>query len=177
MTSPEKVQAYLAYWFQLGKPVIAQSSHRYCLPTPIFQGGHYSFAFQQCWQRILQNPAEYYLSGTDETIAALLSDEWDIVSCARCPMPVPVPVRGIKQSPCPCADLSSWPNDQVPMPRSGIDTSEQLNTIRQRLTTPSEGLRDRLKSLYQGSPNLPQSPLSPPAASKTPPIAPAPDAR
>ena len=133
MASVQKVQSYLSYWFQLGKPVVCGKSQGECLPEPIFHGSQYSMAFEQCWQKIIQSPADFYLRGTDESIADLLSDEWDIVSCARCPMPMPMPVRGIRDSPCPCADLPSWPNDEIPQPRPPVCTANYLNKMRRRL--------------------------------------------
>ena len=142
MASVQKVQSYLAYWFQLGKPVVFPHSQTQCLPSPIFQGSQLSGAFQHCWQTILQNSADSFLRGTDESIADLLSDEWDIVDCARCVMPLPMLVHGIKSSPCPCGDLDSWPNSEVPQPRAGVCSSQQLDDIRQRL---GDRLPDRLR--------------------------------
>lgn len=133
MASVQKVQSYLAYWFQLGKPVVFEKMQTTCLPHPIFQGGHFSSSFEQCWQTVMQSPANCHLRGTDESIADLLSDAWEIESCARCPMPLPTLVRGIKQSPCPCVDLPSWPSNEVPEPRLGVSTPQHLDTIRQRL--------------------------------------------
>jgi hypothetical protein len=158
MASVQKVQAYLAYWFQLGKPVVFATSEAQCLPEPIFQNNHFSLAFEQCWQKIMQSPDDCYLKGTDESIATLLTDEWEIVGCARCPMPQPMPVRGIKLSPCPCSDMPSWPNDEIPQPRSGVCTSTHLDSIRERLQASNQRNRDRLQSVYHDSPNLP--PLS-----------------
>ncbi len=157
MASVQKVQAYLAYWFQLGKPVVFQNGQTQCLPSPVFQANHYSLSFQQCWRRIVDNPKQCYLSGTDESIADLLSDEWEIVGCARCPMPIPMPVRGIKLSPCPCTDLSSWPNDQIPAPRIGVNTQAHLQEIRQRLEAADQTMRDRLLFAYHHSPGLPKA--------------------
>jgi hypothetical protein len=158
MASVLKVQSYLAYWFQLGKPVVLVASETQCLPQPIFQGNQFSAAFEQCWQKIMQSPENCYLSGTDESIATLLTDEWEIVGCARCPMPQPMPVRGIKLSPCPCSDLPSWPNDEIPQPRLGINTSTHLDSIRQRLQESRQQTCDRLQSVYRESPDLPPLP-------------------
>ncbi|MGD1944423.1 MAG: hypothetical protein ACFB0G_24260 [Leptolyngbyaceae cyanobacterium] len=145
MASAQKVQSYLAYWFQLGKPVVFQRSQTQCLPSPIFQGSQLSGSFQNCWQRIMQNAADCCLSGTDESIAELLSDAWEITDCSRCVMPLPLLVHGIKSSPCPCADLSSWPNSEVPQPRTGVSSNQQLDDIRQRLG-------DRLPAILSQNP-------------------------
>lgn len=155
MASVHKVQFYLSYWFQLGKPVVFEKSQTECLPSPVFRGTKYSEAFEQCWQKINHQPSQCFLRGTNESVADLLSDKWDIVSCARCPMPLPMPVRGIKLSPCPCADLPTWPNSEVPQPRSGVCTSTHLDDIRQRLHDLAQQDRDRLQFTYSHSPNLP----------------------
>jgi hypothetical protein len=104
----------------------------------------------------MADSAECHLSGTSETIANLLSDEWEIVGCARCPMPLPMPIRGVKLSPCPCADLPLWPNAEIPQPRTGVCTTHHLNHLRQRLDERSQADRDRLQATYLHSPPLPQ---------------------
>jgi len=167
MASVQKVQSFLAYWFQLGKPVVLQPGNTDCLPTPVFEGTQLSPTFQACWRQIMAHPEQSFLQGTDESIAELLSDAWDIEGCARCTMPIPMPVRGIKSSPCPCADLSSWPNEEVPLPRPAVCTQAQLDNIRQRLTDD----RDRLQMSYFHSPALPPiaRPLPPLSNLKTSP--------
>ncbi|MEM9003418.1 MAG: hypothetical protein AAGE59_07830 [Cyanobacteria bacterium P01_F01_bin.86] len=155
MASVSQVQAYLAYWFQLGKPIIFHKSQTQCLPSPIFQGNQFSEAFQECWQQVAQDTSDCHLQGTDQTIADLLAGEWDITECARCEMPVPMPVRLVDSSACPCNDMPTWPNDEIPQPRMGVDNGHHLQGIRDRLLGAS-GERDRLQSVYEDSPNLPQ---------------------
>lgn len=133
MASVDQVQSFLAYWFQLGKPVLLQRENTLCLPSPVFQGAELSPAFQACWQRIMAEPKQSFLSGTDDSIATLLSDQYDIEDCARCNMPTPMPVRGIASPTCPCTDLPSWPNDEIPQPREAVSTQTHLDDIRQRL--------------------------------------------
>lgn len=156
MASVSQVQSYLAYWFQLGKPIVFHQSQAQCLPSPVFQGSQFSSAFEQCWQQVAQDTANCYLLGTDQTIAELLAGDWDITACARCDMPVPMPVRMMNTSACPCADLPTWPNDEMPQPRMGVSNTNYLQNIHQRLVA-SAGDRDRLQSTYKHSPNLPQS--------------------
>jgi len=170
MASVQKVQSFLAYWFQLGKPVVLQHRNTTCLPTPVFQGAQLSPAFQACWQQIMEHPEHSFLAGTDENLAELLSDEWDIEGCARCTMPLPMPVRGVKLSPCPCADLPTWPNDDVPPPRAAVCNHTQLDDIRQRLHGQATDDRDRLHQTFAQSPDLPLMPRPVPTANaKTPP--------
>ncbi|MEM0980783.1 MAG: hypothetical protein AAGH78_10970 [Cyanobacteria bacterium P01_H01_bin.58] len=156
MASVNEVRTYLAYWFQLGKPVIFHRQQSECLPNPIFQGNRFSTAFEQCWQRILNDAANCHLRGTNQTVADLLAADWDIVGCARCDMPIPMPIDAVSGSPCPCYDLPSWPNDEMPQPRMAVDTHNHLSRLRDRLTN-SVTERDRLRSAYAQSPNLPQS--------------------
>jgi hypothetical protein len=165
MASVQKVQAYLAYWFQLGKPIVLQHANSQCLPAPVFQGAQFSPAFLDCWQQVMEAPKQCFLKGTDESIAVLLTDEWDIEGCARCTMPLPMPVRGIKVSPCPCADLPSWPNQSMPVPRTAVCSQTHLGDLRNRLnrsaadhsheeSAPLDDDRDRLQLAFAHSPTL-----------------------
>lgn len=89
MASAEEVRRYLAYWFQLGKRVKIHNRQDSLLPQPVIEGESFSQAFEECWQQITsQNAGEYYLEGTEETIAKLLTPEWVMTGCARCNMPV-----------------------------------------------------------------------------------------
>lgn len=153
MASSERVRAYLAYWFQLGKPIVFDHSQTTCLPYPIFSSGRYSDAFETCWQQIQSKDGQdCHLRGTDQSVAELMSAAWDIHGCARCTMPVPVPVAGVSESPCPCYDLAIWPNEEIPAPRLMLGQQDSsLGTIRDRLQA-----RAQLQSIYQRSPQLPQ---------------------
>lgn len=134
MASPDQVKQYLAYWFQLGKPLVINNGQETLLPEPVVQGDRYSSEFEACWQRIVDlNGENCYLDGTVQTINELLSSSWDILPCARCDMPVPMLCFGFKDTPCPCFDLPSWPNTALPRPRSPVDSRTQLNQIRDRL--------------------------------------------
>ncbi|MGD1860690.1 MAG: hypothetical protein ACFB0E_12060 [Leptolyngbyaceae cyanobacterium] len=163
MASVQAVQSFLAYWFQLGKPVVLQHSDTQTLPTPIFSGAQLSPAFQDCWQQIMEHPEQCFLKGTHESIAQLLSESWEIESCARCIMPVPMPVRGINSAVCPCADLPSWPNYEVPTPRAAVCTQTHLGQLRQRLDDPSQE-RERLQTTFSQSPDLTTTPTADAAA-------------
>ena len=71
MASEKNIKRYLAYWFQLGKRVIFSKKGDALLPEPIFEGVHYSRAFEECWQRVLSSQADSYLEGTEQTIQHL----------------------------------------------------------------------------------------------------------
>ncbi|MBF2080417.1 MAG: hypothetical protein IGR76_18340 [Synechococcales cyanobacterium T60_A2020_003] len=136
MASPEHVRQYLAYWFQLGKRVLLKNGEESLLPEPVFQGNRYSDSFERCWNYILRSESgDCYLEGTRQTIAELLSPSWDVVSCARCDMPVPMIVLGnaADSVSCPCSDLPSWPDTELPAPRSAVDSTDKLDRIRRRL--------------------------------------------
>ena len=134
MASEQQVRQYLAYWFLLGKKVIIGGSGKAILPQPVMQGEAYSQAFEDCWQQITSPEArECYLQGTNETIAELLTDAWDVTSCARCAMPVPMVNLGISSLVCTCNDLTNWPNLELPLPRSPVNNQAQLTNIRDRV--------------------------------------------
>lgn len=134
MASQTEVREFLAHWFQLGKPVVLAENRGVCLPSPIFQGGKYSQSFEDCWHRIMATSGQdCYLDGTTESIAEMLSPGWDIIACARCAMPIAIPTAGTMTNLCPCNDLPTWPNTEVPMPRTAVDNQDQLRAIQQRL--------------------------------------------
>jgi hypothetical protein len=134
MASEQQVKQYLAYWFQLGKKVLIDNGREALLPQPVIRGDRYSEEFERCWQIIISPEAgECYLEGTDETIAQLLTPAWEVTPCSRCMMPVPVLNVGVASLVCPCFDLSSWPNTEVPTPRSPVDSKSRLKDICQQL--------------------------------------------
>ncbi|MEP0913604.1 hypothetical protein NDI45_22065 [Leptolyngbya sp. GB1-A1] len=140
MASLEQVKQYLAYWFQLGKPLIVNGKtsdgRSKVLPQAVIQGDRYSPEFEACWQHITSGAwKSSYLEGTIQTIEELLSSQWDISSCARCAMPVPMLGLGVQTSgECPCSDLPDWPNTELPQPRDPINSRRQLTNIRDRLS-------------------------------------------
>lgn len=137
MASKEEVRQYLSYWFQLGKKVLMGNGQEALLPQPVIRGDRYSQEFEDCWRQILSlDSGDCYLEGTEETVAELLTPAWDVTSCARCAMPVPVRNVGMPPLSCPCNDLSSWPNTEIPAPRSPVNTQAQLMDIRDRLLKP-----------------------------------------
>lgn len=140
MASPLQVKNYLAYWFQLGKPVVTADGQTVCQPKAVIQGDRFSDEFEACWTKILnRDGAGYYLKGTDQSIKELLSPSWDMDNCARCNMIVPTPEVALNPSPCPCNDLDGWPNEEVPQPRLPIDSRDRLSQIRQHILSQSTG--------------------------------------
>ncbi|WP_159787729.1 hypothetical protein [Sodalinema gerasimenkoae] len=138
MASETQVKKYLADWFQLGKTLVVDQQLQ--LPSPLFEGSRYSEAFEHCWRSVCcpQLRHRSYLEGTEISIAELLDDRWDITACARCAMPIPLPISGIGGSVCPCHDLPSWPNTDLPQPRQPVNTQIGLREICRRLVSHDE---------------------------------------
>ena len=135
MASEQEVKRYLAYWFQLGKRVVIHNTQVALLPQPVIAGDRYSDEFESIFgQIILPNSGESYLEGTEQSIAELLTPRWDIEPCVRCDMPVPLINVGMPPQVCPCNDLPTWPNTEIPAPREPVNSQNRLSGIRDRLS-------------------------------------------
>jgi hypothetical protein len=135
MASQNQIRQYLAYWFQLGKKVLIHNGSEALLPKSVISGDRYSQEFEECWEKILApNSGDCYLEGTSETIAQLLTPAWTIDPCVRCAMPIPVHSVGMPPECCPCFDLPSWPDNDIPKPRSPVSSQMQLLNICKRLS-------------------------------------------
>jgi hypothetical protein len=134
MASQQEVREYLAFWFQLGKKIVIRNGAESLLPQPVIQGDRYSPEFEAVWERII-SPAsgDCYLENTQQTIAELLTPAWQMCSCARCEMPVPIHDLGMPPELCPCHNLKNWPNTELPQPRTPVNTIEHLRQISDRL--------------------------------------------
>lgn len=140
MASEQQVKTYLAYWFQLGKHLQWGNGREQLLSQPIINGHRYSQEFEACWQQIMATKGkDCYLEGTNQTVDELLSSTWNIESCARCGMPVPEIDLGIQPLSCPCNDLDNWPNQQLPQPRSPVNSVARLQGIKSRLNNQAKG--------------------------------------
>ncbi|MBE9222918.1 hypothetical protein IQ215_09455 [Cyanobacterium stanieri LEGE 03274] len=139
MASSEAVKKYLAYWFQLQKPVIIARQNKAILPQKVIMGDRYSVEFERCWN-LVSDPAtgDCYVQGTTQTIQELLSSKWNISDCARCTMPVPIIEVGSQESSCVCNDLDNWPNNELPSPRQPIENGKALKDIHRRLNRTSQ---------------------------------------
>ncbi|MGB3238703.1 MAG: hypothetical protein WBB29_10425 [Geitlerinemataceae cyanobacterium] len=134
MATSSQVKQYLAYWFQLGKRAIVRNGQKSVLPDPVIRGDRYSREFEDCWTLMLSpESGDCYLEGTSQTIQQLLSPEWDLADCPRCEMPVPLREMGAQDTGCPCSDLPTWPNLELPTPRSPVNTQQHLNNMRSRI--------------------------------------------
>jgi hypothetical protein len=137
------VKKYIACWMQLGTKVWLRNGQPVEVKK-VIQGGQYSSEFEALWSAIdrpasdrqagdRQTVAEAYLDGTSTTLQDLLGNNWEIVQCARCTMPVAIATAGVQPLDCPCQDLENWPNTEVPCPRPPIDSLTQLKGIQGRL--------------------------------------------
>ena len=135
MASEQQVKYYLAYWFQLGKKLLSSKTQESILPKTQLTVDRLSPEFEACWEQIIAKGGDYYLEGTATTIADLLSSAWDITPCARCEMPVPMIHLGAKSLDCPCSDLETWPNSEIPQPRTSVNSVVHLKNIRSRLNS------------------------------------------
>ncbi|MGB7417142.1 MAG: hypothetical protein WA902_23310 [Thermosynechococcaceae cyanobacterium] len=134
MADTIQVKQYLAHWLQLGKGLMIQGGQSVMKPETVIAGDQYSSEFEASWQAICSSHSgECYLEGTDLTVEQLLSEQWDIIDCGRCAMPVPVPNAGVASSDCPCHDLPGWPNTELPQPRLPVHNDQHLQDIHQRL--------------------------------------------
>lgn len=142
MASLSQVKTYLSQWFQLGKHAVSSDGTSHYLPCPVFLGESYSPEFDRVWSEIsLSNADNFYLEGTDQSIADLLSSDWTIEGCARCQMPIPASPYNWMCANCPCSDLSTWPNEHLPKPRSPAPTQLHLRSICERLHLQQEDSR------------------------------------
>ncbi len=138
MASVPEVKQYLAQWFQLGRKVYLDNGKVALLPHQVFHELGYSAEFEQCWQAISSTQGDCYLEDTTQTIADLLTSEWEIVECARCRMPVYLPVVGTTTEACPCHNLPQWPNDELPAPLSRAVVGAKQLQLQQRLARRDE---------------------------------------
>lgn len=130
MASPQQVKEYIAYWFQLGKRVAIGNGAEFLHSKSVLHGDRYSAEFEFCWQRLLStDTGDCYLEGTTQTIAQLLSPNWELIECARCQLPIPAKTTGILSSNCVCDDLSNWPNLNLPAPHLPLGSRKHLDKI------------------------------------------------
>ena len=158
MASVDQVRRYLALWLQLDRKVYIHNGDRTLSPRPVIAGNRYSQAFEDCWQILLsEESGECYLEDTDQTIAELLTPQWEIILCYRCAMPIPMPISSMESHPCPCVNFPSWPNFDLPQPRSPVDDRAVLSTIKQKLLKASEKAIPSDRVVLEPGETLPES--------------------
>jgi len=134
MASRTQVKNYLAYWFQLGKQVVSDDGKTSYRPQSVIEGNRFSAEFEKCWRDILSASGKNcHLEGTDQTVDELLSPAWDVTNCARCDMLIPTPEVMLDQVLCPCNDLPTWPNEELPKPRLPVDSQQRLFNMGEKL--------------------------------------------
>lgn len=140
MASPERVKAYIACWLQMGKAVDVDGGDRLqqLKPESILSTDGYSSEFERNWRFMYRNAGQCHLAGTNESIGDLLAGRWDIESCSRCNLLVPLPASASNTSagPCPCADIDHWPDLESLQPRLVAEMPSfphPLHRVQQRL--------------------------------------------
>lgn len=135
MASQQDVQHYLAYWFQLGKPIHISNGRLTQRPVPVLEGNQFSRAFRDCWKLIMAvGGRDCYLDGTQETVEQLLSPKWEIADCARCSIPTAMSAVMPVAQLCACGDIDNWPNDELPAPHMPINNKNHFNRLTTRLS-------------------------------------------
>jgi hypothetical protein len=133
MVAETDLKMFVACWMQLGKG-ICQSDGKIIHLDKVVQGEAYSNAFESLWQRIFHgNGQPHYLEGTTVALNTLSDEDWEILQCARCNMPIVMPTAGVASCICPCHDLAGWPNLELPPPRPPVKSAAYLGQISQRL--------------------------------------------
>ncbi len=135
MASRTLVKNYLAQWMQMGKSISLSTEYKQVSIHNILHGEKYSPLFNQLWDEISTTKAnEAYLSGTDQTISDLLSNQWEIIACARCNLLTPTIDMGPRTPVCcPCDDLPNHPNLDLVSPHIPVKLVTHLDALCDRL--------------------------------------------
>ena len=134
MSNYDAVKKYFAQWLQMGKKVFIQSQNKLVGVKCVVRGESYTNEFEQLWAEISDpRSGDVYLDGTDESIQELLSPKWEVVSCVRCEMPIPIGMGPQAAQICPCNDLGCYPNLEAIAPREPVITAKHLSSIMSRL--------------------------------------------
>jgi hypothetical protein len=133
MASELELKNFVACWMQLGKGIQRTSGQSIHLDQ-VIQGEDYSEAFKAFWNQWTEDGLQnVYLEGTSVSLSALNTALWEIVPCARCTMPVALPIGDVASCICPCHDLADWPNNELPTPRPPVSNKTHLDRIFKRL--------------------------------------------
>ena len=132
MATSAKIKSFLASWLQLGKAIEYHGGENKFQPDRILSIDGYSQEFEDWWSEFKADSQHWFLAGSHHPLSELFEAEWDIESCSRCDMPIPLRVAGINDSNCPCADLITWPNLELPQPRAPKNTGQNLRKILSR---------------------------------------------
>ena len=145
MASRTLVKNYLAQWMQMGKSITLSNHGEKVSIHKILQGEKYSDQFNQLWDQISTTKAEEaHLSGTDQSISDLLSNNWEIIGCARCNLLVPSLDLGARVPVCcPCDDLPNHPNLDLVAPHHPTTLVNHLDQLCDRLAQKNEDQEDQ----------------------------------
>jgi hypothetical protein len=136
MASTSEVRDYFTYWLQLDKGLILDGIRVKPMAVVAMDGvngNRLSGDFEAMWERALRSPREAYLEGTEISLAELLTGQWEMVLCPRCPMPMPMRVGAFTDTACPCHEMPMYPNTETIMPHLPVSTPDRLGMLRDRL--------------------------------------------
>ena len=129
MATSTEIKGFLARWLQLGKSIEPVGEGQPFKPNRVLSLQGYSREFEDWWDEFQGNSSQWVLSGSPNPLSELFRPEWEISSCARCDMPIPLRVAGVNDTSCPCNDLPTWPNLELPHPHTPGDTEHKLRQI------------------------------------------------
>jgi hypothetical protein len=134
MASTKSIKKLVAYWMQLGQPIINTNTLEEFIIYPIYNlyTEHYSKEFNLFWDSIKEANL-FFLKGFSTSIKDLSGNKWYIAECATCSMPCPKLERGINMADCICEDIYLHPNNELPQPKAGVNTKDLLNNIITRI--------------------------------------------
>jgi len=138
MADVQSVKDYIAQWLQLGKQILV--GNQPVTQLTIRQRDGYTPEFESFWHWLSSEAIapQAYLSGTEQTIAQLLSERWEILPCPRCHTLTPAPSFNTGYCPpCPCVDLPHLPNLDLVMPHPPVNSQAQLTRLSDRLRSQS----------------------------------------
>lgn len=112
MADVKSLISYVAYYVSRGKAVIAPLGEYLRFQGLVYQYRGYHSEFQSFWQQLRQRHdfKHLYLEGDAYTFEHLLQNQWTIGECARCDLPIPIPVGSALEVPaCLLCDREALP--------------------------------------------------------------------
>ena len=134
MATSQEIKGFIAQWLQLGKSVEHVDGEKQFKPPRVLGYQGYSQEFEDWWTCFEADAHHWTLSGMNQPLSELYSPNFEISACARCDMPIPLSMSVVKDISCPCHDLPTWPNTDLPQPRTPKDSTSKLRQIYSRLS-------------------------------------------
>lgn len=136
MATLSEVKHYVAMWFMAGKRLYDPDKSELLYTNRVYSWNKsYSKEFETIWENLHPDAR---LTGSFITISDLLSEDWEIISCARCEIPTPVAVKYINDSVCSCDDLALPPDPFLPKPKPPENERNWLGKLIDKIKNPAE---------------------------------------